>query len=295
MSNYEAQNWVDLSYFSQDNLRLHARHYPAAEAQGRPVLCLSGLSRNGRDFQYLAAYLSGQAPRRRDVYCLDYRGRGLSQYDRNWRNYTPAIELMDTLDFMTAFGVHSAAIVGTSRGGIIAMMLAAFRPVAMGPVVLNDVGPVLETQGMARIVGYIGRTPTPNSWEDAGRLLREMNERAFPGLSQAEWEELARQAFNERDGRPSPGYDPRLGKMLGSVDLSRPMPTLWPQFTALTRFPTLVIRGSKSDLLSEATLAAMVERHPNLRSLTVRDQGHAPLLREPETVETIGAFLAAND
>jgi pimeloyl-ACP methyl ester carboxylesterase len=287
--------WRDIYFASFDDLRLHVRHYPAQEPNGaRPVICLPGLTRNGRDFHYLASYLSHHTERPRDVYCVDYRGRGGSQFDRHWRNYTPFVELIDTLDFMTVQDLHRAAVVGTSRGGIIAMMMAALRPTAMGAVVLNDVGPVLETTGLARIMGYVGKMKVPRSWEDAALQLRELNERSFPGLEDWQWEEMAHSVFNEKNGRPAQGYDRRLARSIGAVDL-RQMPDLWPQFVALGQFPALVIRGANSDLLSSETVEAMVKRHPNLRTLTVQGQGHAPLLSEPETVETIGTFLAAND
>lgn len=295
MSELNGELWRDIYYASFDDLRLHVRHYPVAETKARPVVCLPGLTRNCRDFHYLASYLSHHPQRPRAVYCVDYRGRGGSQYDRDWRNYTPFIELVDTLDFMTLQQLHEAAIIGTSRGGIIAMMMAALRPTAMGVVVLNDVGPVIETRGLARIMGYVGRTKVPRSWEDAALLLREMNERAFPAIESWEWEEIARAVFNERDGRPAQSYDQRLARSIGTIDLSQPVPDLWPQFIALGQFPALVIRGANSDLLSAETVEAMVEQHPNLRTLTISGQGHAPVLNEPETVEVIGSFLAAND
>ncbi len=294
MAELNGELWRDIYYASFDDLRLHARHYPAEEAGGRPAICLPGLTRNGKDFHYLASYLSHHPERPRDVYCVDYRGRGGSQFDRHWQNYTPFIELLDTLDFMTVQDLHQAAVIGTSRGGIIAMMMAALRPTAMGAVVLNDVGPVLETTGLARIMGYVGKMKVPRSWEDAALQLRELNERAFPDLEPWQWEEMARAVFNEKNGRPAQGYDRRLARSFGAIDLSR-MRDLWPQFIALGQFPALVIRGANSDLLSSETVDAMVERHPNLRTLTVPGQGHAPLLNDAETAETIGTFLAAND
>jgi pimeloyl-ACP methyl ester carboxylesterase len=296
MSELNGELWRDLYYASFDDLRLHVRLYPAEETKARPVVCLPGLTRNGRDFHYLASYLSHHPQRPRAVYCVDYRGRGGSQYDRHWRNYTPFIELIDTLDFMTLQDLHEAAIIGTSRGGIIAMMMAAVRPTAMGVVVLNDIGPVIETTGLARIMGYVGRTRVPRSWEDAAHLLREMNERAFPAIESWQWEEIARAVFNEgRNGKPAQSYDRKLARAFGVIDLGRKQPDLWAQFIALGQFPALVIRGANSDLLSAETVETMVERHPNLRTLTVPGQGHAPVLNEPETVEAIGSFLAAND
>ncbi|MGA8690779.1 MAG: alpha/beta hydrolase [Methyloceanibacter sp.] len=295
MSELNGELWRDIYYASFDDLRLHVRHYPVTDAKARPVVCLPGLTRNARDFHYLASYLSHHPQRPRAVYCVDYRGRGMSQYDPHWRNYTPFIELIDTLDFMTTQELHEAAIIGTSRGGIIAMMMAAIRPTAMGVVVLNDIGPVMETTGLARIMGYVGRMPVPRSWDDAALLLREMNERAFPAIEAWQWEEIARAIFNERDGRPARSYDRRLARSIGAIDLGQPVTDLWPQYIALGQFPALVIRGANSDLLSAETVEAMVERHPNLRTLTVPGQGHVPVLAEPETVEAIGTFLAAND
>ncbi|MGC2340820.1 MAG: alpha/beta hydrolase, partial [Methyloceanibacter sp.] len=249
MTELNGELWRDLYYASFDDLRLHVRHYPVAEAKARSVVCLPGLARNGRDFHYLASYLSHHPQRPRAVYCVDYRGRGGSQYDRHWRNYTPFIELIDALDFMTLQDLHDAAIIGTSRGGIIAMMMAAIRPTAMGVVVLNDIGPVMETTGLARIIGYVGRTKVPRNWDDAALLLREMNERAFPAIESWQWEEIARAVFNEKNGRPAQSYDPRLARAFGTIDLRRPTPDLWPQFMALSQFPAFVIRGANSDLL----------------------------------------------
>ena len=144
-------------------------------------------------------------------------------------------------------------------------------------------------------MGYVGRTKVPRSWEGAAHLLREMNERAFPAIESWQWEEIARAVFNERNGKPAQSYDRKLARAFGAIDLGRKQNDLWPQFIALGQFPALVIRGANSDLLSAETVETMVERHPNLRTLTVPGQGHAPVLNEPETVEVIGSFLAAND
>ena len=256
---------------------------------------MAGLTRNARDFHTLATYLSTHPETPRNVYCLDYRGRGGSQYDSNWRNYVPYIELLDVLDFLTVQGLHQVGIVGTSRGGILAMMMAALRPTAMGPVVLNDIGPVIETRGLARIVNYVRRMPVPKTWADAMHIMREINGRGFPDFTDTQWDQMARGVFEERRGRLVISYDRKLAKAIGTVDLSRPFPSLWPQFIALGQFPTFVLRGEHSDVLSADTLEEMVERHPNLRAMTVAGQGHAPVLQEQEPIEAIGAFLAAND
>ena len=295
MPELDGKPWRDIFYESFDDLRLYARHYPAPDERFRSVICLPGLTRNARDFHILATYLSTHPEKPRNVYCLDYRGRGQSQYDSNWRNYVPYTELMDVLDFLTVQGLHRVGVVGTSRGGIIAMMMAALRPTAMGAVVLNDIGPVIETRGLARIVSYVGRMPVPKTWADAVHIMREINGRGFPDFTDAQWDQMARGLFEERKGRLVLAYDRKLAKAIGTVDLSRPVPDLWPQFVAMGQIPTFVLRGEHSDVLSAETLEEMIERHPNLRAMTVPDQGHAPMLQEQEPVEAIGSFFAVND
>ena len=291
----ERQTWREGYYTSQDGLRLYARHYPAKAASGRAVLCLPGLTRNATDFSALATALSTHPERPRDVYCVDYRGRGRSDHDPNWKNYTPYIELIDVLDFMTVTGLHDAAIVGTSRGGIITMLMAVMRPTMIGVAVLNDIGPVIDPAGLARIIGYVGKTPVPSTWQEAANVVRNMNEKFFPAVDDFEWLELARQWFTEKDGRPAPSYDPNLGNAMGEIDLSKKIPEMWPQFTALSAMPTLLIRGAHSDLLSEETARKMTTQHKSLQRLTVEGQGHAPLLRDDDTIAAIERFLSSTD
>lgn len=290
------EGFEDIYYTSRDGLRLHARCYPAqagGSGRTRPVLCLAGLTRNGRDFHDLAVALSQRAGGSRAVYTLDYRGRGLSDFDPDWRNYTLGVEMLDVIDFMTLTGLHDAALIGTSRGGLITMLLAAARPTAIGAAVLNDIGPVIEHEGLARITSYVGRMPLPISWSDAARMMREISRRQFPEVSDAVWEEAARQWYNDKNGKPAPGYDPNLGKALSVLD--GPIPALWPQFEALKRVPLMVVRGENSDILTAATVDEMRRRHPATATITVANQGHAPLLKDAASIEAIRHFLAATD
>jgi pimeloyl-ACP methyl ester carboxylesterase len=164
----------------------------------------------------------------------------------------------------------------------------------MGAVVLNDIGPVLEREGLARIGAYVGRIPLPAAWSEAAALVREMNERQFPAVPAAQWAEVARAWFNEdKAGLPAPGYDPDLAKAVSVMD--GPLPELWPQFASLARVPVLAIRGANSDLLSEETLEEMRARHPRLATLTVPGQGHAPLLKDAATIGAVAEFLAHTD
>jgi pimeloyl-ACP methyl ester carboxylesterase len=287
-------SFEDIYFTARDGLRLHARCYPAAGSMpGRPVLCLPGLTRNGRDFHELALALSRPPNGSRTVYTFDYRGRGLSEFDPDWKNYTVPIEMLDVLDFMTLAALEDAAVVGTSRGGLITMLMAAAQPTAIGAAVLNDIGPVIEHDGLVRISGYVGRIPLPISWADAAKMTRDLNRRHFPDLPERDWEVIARQWYNERNGKPAPGYDKKLGNAL-SV-LYGPLPQLWPQFEALKRVPVLVVRGENSDVLAAETVDEMRRRHPALATITVANQGHAPLLRDGPTIEAIRHFLLQTD
>jgi pimeloyl-ACP methyl ester carboxylesterase len=291
--NRPMQAWSDIHYTSRDGLRLYARHYPAPGSRRRPLVCLAGLTRNSRDFHDLAVALAAGDEEGRDVYALDYRGRGRSQYDPNWRNYSIFVELQDVLDFMTLKGLHHAGVLGTSRGGILALLMAVLRPATVGAVVLNDIGPVIESDGLARIGAYVGRVPVPNDWEEAARVVRDLNQRQFPAVPDGAWSELARQYFNDENGLPSAAYDPALGKALAQMGSA--IPQLWPQFAALSHVPVMTLRGENSDILSAATLEEMRRRHPHLEAVTVKGQGHAPLLKDAASIGAIAQFLARAD
>lgn len=288
----QTEPWQDIFFTARDGLQLYARHYPAPNSRRKPVLCLPGLTRNSRDFHDIAVVLSS-GDDARDVYALDYRGRGRSQHDPDWRNYRLPIEMLDVQDLIILLGLEKPAVIGTSRGGLITMVLGAAQPGAVGAVILNDIGPVIERDGLTRIAGYVGNTPLPTTWEDAARQVAELNRRAFPAVPEEQWAEIARQWHNDDKGYPAPGYDLALAKSFSATDA--PPPALWPQFIALTRVPLLVLRGEHSDILSEATLQEMRARHPQCATLTVPGQGHAPLLKDAETISAIASFLANVD
>jgi len=289
------QNWEDIYYTSRDGLRLHARHYSVENSGRRAVLCLPGLTRNARDFHVIASYLNDPTRHRRDVYVLDYRGRGLSDYDPDWRNYSPYIEMLDVLDFMAMRQLHDMAIIGTSRGGIIAMIMGTLRPTSLGAVVLNDIGPEIESEGLTRIIGYVGKIPVPNDWAEATELTRKINKRDFPKLREHEWERFAHQLYNDNNGAPSASYDANLSKAITMLDPESDIPDMWPQFDALSTIPVMAVRGQNSDILSARTLAKMKDRHPGLVTHVVPDQGHAPLLSDTPTIEAIAHFLIETD
>jgi pimeloyl-ACP methyl ester carboxylesterase len=280
---------------SQDGLSLHVCAYGERTAQALPVVCLPGLARTAADFDALATGLAGDAERPRRVIALDYRGRGRSEYDPNPANYNLEVELSDLLAVLTALGMGRAVFVGTSRGGILTMLLGVVRPSAIGGVVLNDIGPVIEMRGIARIKSYVGKLPQPSSFEDGADILRQLFGAQFPKLSPEAWLAYARRSFREQNGSLVPTYDVKLAKSLEGLDLAHPLPSLWQQFDALPRIPILVIRGANSDLLSAETVAAMRARRPDIQTLEVPDQGHAPLLAEIEIIESIEAFVRTCD
>jgi pimeloyl-ACP methyl ester carboxylesterase len=274
-----------------DGLPLHVRLWGSRTALGLPVLCLPGLARTTSDFETLAAGLTGSVPPRRAVYALDYRGRGRSGYDRNLANYSFAVELADLLAVLTALDIGRAVFIGTSRGGLLTMMLGSVRPGAIAGVVLNDIGPVIDPKGLVRIKGYVGKLPQPTSFEDAATVLRRLFGAQFPALAEDDWLAFAHRTFYERDGRLVPNYDPRLAETLRSVDVERPLPALWNEFDALKDIPVLVVRGANSDILAPPTVKAMRARRKDMRTIEIPDQGHAPLLAEPATIARIQAFI----
>jgi len=277
-------------FTSKDGLRLHMKDWGAA-SPALPVVCLPGLSRTAADFDALAARLS---PTRR-VVALDYRGRGLSDRDPDWKHYDLLVENIDILTVLEAAGIEAAIFVGTSRGGLHTMLLTGTRPQLLRAVVLNDIGPVLDVEGLRRIQSYVGKLPRPTSWAGAVEVAKRNMGAHFTGLSEADWEAYARQTFEETQAGFAPRYDAAIMKAFAQMDLDKPIPALWPQFEALAPVPVLAIRGENSDLLSPQTLAEMARRHPHFEAMTVPGQGHAPLLRDEPTLARIEAFIARVD
>ncbi len=280
---------------ARDGLKLHVREYGASNRGFLPVVCLHGLARTSADFHTLALALATDPKRPRRVIAPDYRGRGLSERDRNWRNYDIKIELDDVMQVMAATGVNDAVFVGTSRGGLITMAMAPLRPAAIRGVVLNDIGPVLDARGLIRIRSYVGKLPSPRSWDEAAEILRQTFGTQFPILNKEEWTGYARRTWTEESGRFAPSYDPALMKTLEVLDLEAPLPVMWPLFEGLGHAPVLAIRGGNSDLLSDETLRDMARRHPACDTFTVPGQGHAPLLESADILRRIGRLCARAD
>lgn len=283
----------EITYSSADGLRLFARDYGNPLSPWLPIVCLPGLARDSRDFHDLAVHLSSHRHRPRRVIAFDYRGRGRSEWAKGAETYTPLTEMNDVLDGMSALAIPSAVIIGTSRGGIIGMMMGAARPATVAGLVLNDIGPVIEAQGLARIKSYVGRLPQPIDWPDAGRLLRRIHGGGFPAWRDADWDHFAHITFGDDGHGPTSIHDPKLAATLEGIELDRPLPNMWDVFRALGSIPTLVIRGEHSDVLSPETVSRMAAEHQRLDTFSVSGEGHAPLLRNTQLLARISAFVAS--
>ncbi len=287
-----ADGFLDFFYSSQDGLKLHARVYGEATPDTYPVICLAGFTRNARDFHDLALFLSRHPHTPRRVVAFDYRGRGRSDYDPQWRNYDVMIEAGDVLAGLTALGLEYGAFVGTSRGGLIIHVLAAMRPAALKAVVLNDIGPEVGGAGLAQIRTYLERAPKPKDFAEAVALQRMALGMSFSALEEADWERMVRAFYRNENGIPVPDFDPALLETLKGVDLNKPLPAFWPQFMGLAAIPVFAIRGENSMLLSAETFAEMGRRRPDMEAVTVTGQGHAPLLETAGLPDRIAAFLS---
>jgi len=280
--------WRDCYFESSDRLMLYYREYPVPDTDRLPVVCLPGLTRNSRDFESLALRMQ-RAGRR--VLAPDLRGRGRSQYDPNWTNYHPGTYLGDIEALQAAADAERVVVVGTSLGGILAMLIAATRPAAIAGAVLNDVGPEIAPEGLQRISQYVGRAAPVTSWEEAAAQTRATYELALPDLTDEEWLAYARRSYVEVEGQLRLAMDPMIGEAVRAAPAGA-APDLWPVFGALAPLPALALRGEFSDILSEGTFERMGREKPDLRRVTVRRRGHVPLLDEPECVDAIDEFLA---
>jgi len=275
---------------AQDGLRLHVREYGTASAPGLPVVCLPGLARTAADFDELAPALANGPPQRH-VIAIDSRGRGHSDHDADHANYNCTVELGDIISVLFALGVGPAIIVGSSRGGILTMLLGAMHPTAIAGVVLHDVGPVMEAKGVARLKGYVGKLPHPRSYEEGADVLRRLMSAQFPKLTTEQWLGAAGRTWHFKHGAFKPAYDVGIANALAGIDIELPMPAMWNEFDALAGVPMLVIRGANSDILTVATVAAMRARRASMELIEIPDQGHAPLL-EGELVRRIVRFVS---
>jgi len=282
-------DFKSVTFRTRDGLSLYYRDYDRAPPGLAPVLCLHGLTRNSADFSAIAEHL---APRRR-VVAPDMRGRGRSARDPVAAHYNPGVYVEDVWELLAHAGLDRLVVIGTSMGGMMAMMMAASRPAVLAGVVLNDIGPQIEEQGIRRISGFVGRTASAPDWARAAAAIRVMNQAFYPDFTEADWLAMARRTFREQDGVIRPDYDPAIGDV---VRAGAAVPAdMWSLYEALGPIPTLVVRGRLSDVLSAQTVAEMTARKPGLEVLEVANRGHTPVLDEPACLAAIDDFLTRQD
>lgn len=289
LSTFSERRWL-----SRDGLSLYARDYPAAgEVAGLPVICLHGLTRNSADFEEVAPLIASWGRR---VVVPDVRGRGRSGWDPRPANYQPRTYARDVIEMMAALGLGRSIFIGTSMGGIITMTLMSLRPKAVAAAVLNDVGPEVSPEGIARILGYAGKPAEIRSWDDAAEYVRRTSEVAYPQAGQADWHVIARRVFREGAAGLVLDYDPAIG-----INLAKPVSRLsrWLVHLLFRRLargrPTMLIRGALSDIIDEGIATRMEQAAPRMQRVDIAGVGHAPLLSEPAAVDAIAQFLRTVD
>ncbi|WP_321364767.1 alpha/beta hydrolase [uncultured Celeribacter sp.] len=259
------------------------------QGTGVPVLCLAGLTRNMDDFEPVVEHFADRA----QIIRLDSRGRGASDHDPNVMNYTIPQESADALALLDHLGIDKAAILGTSRGGLIAMALAVTAKARLSGVLLNDIGPEMDPQGLSHIMDYLGRPSAYRSFEDAADKLPKALGAQFPNVSHAQWLTYARRIWEEGENRLELRYDPRLREAIEAQSVTGALPDLWPLFEAFDGLPLALLRGENSNLLPRSTYDGMQRRRPDMIAAEVKDRGHVPFLDEPESLDVIARFLEA--
>lgn len=281
-------DYLECSFHAQDGLRLSYRDYGDRRSPRTPLLCLTGLTRNAKDFHDFA--LRHAATRR--VICLDYRGRGRSAYDSNPANYQAPVYVNDIQHLLVAAQIQRVIAVGTSLGGILTMALATVVPTMLVGAILNDIGPEVSESGRQRIAEYVGRGVTVPSYEDGAATWRQIYAGAYPNLSDEGWLRISRASFTENgNGDLRLDYDLNIATALRE-QAKAPLPDLWPMFRSLRHVPVLALRGALSDVLTPDTFIRMKREHAGMIAITVPGVGHIPMLDEPEAEAAVDGFLA---
>ncbi|MFT6457096.1 alpha/beta fold hydrolase [Pseudophaeobacter arcticus] len=253
---------------------------------GTPLICLAGLTRDSRDFRYFAPHAQQYR-----LITLDARGRGQSDPDPDFQNYNVPREARDVLELMDHLSLPKAALLGTSRGGMVAMMLAASAKSRLMAVILNDVGPVIPEDGIARIMMYVGRRPAAKTHAQAAETLAALMAPAFGDVPAQRWREEVETFYDATDGGLQLRYDPRIRDALLTQAEAGPVPDLWPLFIALDGLPCGIIRGANSDVLSHETYLEMQRRLPQIQAVELANRGHVPFLDEPLSLSLIQSVL----
>ena len=279
-------SWTDRYWMSSDGLRLHYRDH-GGSSDRPPIVCLPGLTRNARDFEPVADRYAGTWR----VLSLDFRGRGLSEYDPKPENYAPSTYATDVLALLDAIGIQRAVLFGTSLGGLVTMILGTSAHDRIAGAMLNDIGPEIDQAGIERIRGFVGRATEFASWEDLASALAARNADVYPGYSAEQWQVFARKISSERDGRITFDYDMAIANNFNRAP-NGPAASVWPLYQGMAGIPLLILRGELSDLLDPEVAQKMADSLPGAELVTVPNVGHAPALDEPEAIAGIDHLLA---
>lgn len=269
-------------FSTSDGISIHYED----QGSGLPVLCLAGLTRNARDFDFVAPYLPGLRLIR-----MDYRGRGQSGWAEDYSTYSIARESQDVLELLAHVGLDRVAILGTSRGGLIAMVLAATAKDRLLGVALNDVGPDLNMDGLAHIMTYLGVNPDAKTLDDYAAQRAQMP--GFANVPLDRWRQEVTHTFVETRRGVEINYDPHLRDAVIESLQSGETHDLWPLFTAIAPLPCAVIHGANSDLLTAQAVDKMAAAMPGLITAHVPDRGHVPFLDEPAALDALGQWIKA--
>lgn len=282
--------YSDIWYTSADGLRLYARDYANQQKPNTAtILCMHGLTRNSADFEEICNALAG----RYRVIAVDQRGRGLSAYDPEPANYNPLVYIQDMFLLLQTLNLSKVILMGTSMGGIMAMMMAAMKPELVQALIINDIGPEVGVKGLDRLKKYVGKSTPVSSWEEAAKQSAAINRIAFPNADYEYWQNFAKRTYQESEnGTPVVAYDPNIAVPLNEANNDTAAPDLWPVYDQVSNKPMLLIRGEHSDILEPACVEKMKQKKSDLEVKVVPEIGHAPMLNEPVARSAIESFLS---
>lgn len=280
-------DYIDGYFTNPDGLKQHYRDYNSAPAGAPVVLCMPGLTRNAKDFGYIADHLKNRCR----LICVEQRGRGLSQWDPDPSRYSPVTYVDDMMTLLAHLGLREIITIGTSLGGLMTIMMNAMHPGIIKAAVINDIGPEIDPKGIDRIKSYVGIGAPPATWDEAVAAVKSANPGVYPNFTDQEWVDFTHMLYTDEGGTPVAQYDPAIRKNFDDQD-DQSAPDLWPLFTLMHSVPTVVLRGGLSDILAADTLERMQAEHPDLVAVTVPDVGHVPLMREKIVQDAIDTLIA---
>ncbi len=282
------KHYKDVYYQSADGLTLYARDYENPGAK-HTLMMLHGFTRNSADFSDLCEELRSDYR----IIVPDQRGRGLSEYDKNTANYNPAVYIGDMFKLLQEVGVPSVMAIGTSMGGVIAMSMASMNAAAVPAVILNDVGPEVNADGLVRVIALMGNKPQIDSWQDAVDYAKKINGEVYPDYTDDQWDRFTQNIFRlNENGKPVATYDPGIAEPNKDFDPHATPMNIWPVFDAAKAASFMVIRGESSDILTRECFDKLDAQENVLSTVEVPRVGHAPMLDETGVVDSIREFLS---